>query len=151
VITLVTLAATSIIAIAFYLVLIPLLGEKYASSYTPFLYLLFGVIPFAPGYVWTAFLAGIGKPEKNLHGSMLGLALTILLNFLLIPGLGARGAAIATSVSYVGTSAFALYYFTKETRVRPIDLLLYGIRGDLAFLSVRLRQILMPTPSGSFR
>lgn len=138
-IVLLTVISTILSILIFYFVLIPLFGEKYNTSFKPFICLLIGIIVFAPSQIWTSFLAGIGKPEKNLYGALAGLTVTISLDFLLIPRWGGVGAAIATSCSYFLTTGFAFVFIVRETGIDAKNLISFPSRNDIIYLLKRFR------------
>jgi O-antigen/teichoic acid export membrane protein len=58
-----------------------------------------------------AYLYGVGRPGAASTGQGLGLAVVVVLGAILIPRHGAVGAAIATSISFVATTAALLAWF----------------------------------------
>jgi Na+-driven multidrug efflux pump len=51
----------------------------------------------------------------NFAGSVFCLILILVTDLLLIPWLGINGAAIANTISYLGSALFNIYFFTKYT------------------------------------
>lgn len=76
--------------------------------------LLFGIVPFCYGMGISAFFAGIGKVKINLHGSLIGLVICLLFDFILIPKYAIRGAAVATVLSYISTTLYYFFIFYKN-------------------------------------
>ncbi len=90
-----------------------------AWKYTPFL--LIGCIYFTLG-LFMATSYTVHKDSKGyLLSSMIGAFINIALNFILIPQIGAYGAAIATCVSYVIYFFFVLLHTRKYMRYEIIN------------------------------
>jgi O-antigen/teichoic acid export membrane protein len=81
-----------------------------------------GVAFLATSNVIGHFLAAKGDYKANNLRSTLGFVLVVVLLFLLIPILGKKGAAIATSLSYFISSLYLIFYFFRNSSVTLIDL-----------------------------
>jgi O-antigen/teichoic acid export membrane protein len=94
-------------------VLIPALyGPEFTGAISPAHIILVGLALEGVAAVITAFLYGIGRPGLNSWGMAAGLAVTVVLDVLLIPPFGAIGAATASAVAYA-TSALAFVAFFR--------------------------------------
>jgi len=93
--------------------LIPALyGSDFRGAIVPAHIILFGLALEGVAAVITAFLYGIGRPGLNSWGMAAGLAVTVLLDLLLIPPFGASGAAVASAVAYAtGTLALVCFFW----------------------------------------
>jgi O-antigen/teichoic acid export membrane protein len=101
-------------------VLIPTLyGEEFRSAIFPVYILLVGLAGEGIGGVITPFLYGAGRPGLNSTAMAAGVAVTVLLDLLLIPRLGVVGAAVASSASYL-TATTVLVAFFWWMRRRPM-------------------------------
>ena len=81
--------------------LIPFIYSQSFAGSVPMLQLLMPGIVALIGYKIIGFdLAGKGKPWVSVFSSIPGLSVNIILNFILIPKYGGKGAAIASSISY---------------------------------------------------
>ncbi|MBI5917419.1 MAG: flippase [Bacteroidetes bacterium] len=81
--------------------------------------ILFGLfLPYAVQF--GTVLDSIGKPKVNFVFTVFSLALTVLLNWLLIPGFGVFGAAGGTLAAYAITFVFMQIYLHKYLRVNPL-------------------------------
>jgi stage V sporulation protein B len=97
--------------------LITLLFKKDFSSGSEALILLIpGISIFSISNILSNYLAGIGKVEKNIVASSVGCLVTVVLDLLLIPRIGINGASIATSISYILSTAVTVYYYVKITK-----------------------------------
>jgi O-antigen/teichoic acid export membrane protein len=95
-----TLGASLAMAAILWVLLEPVFGEAYADSFTPFLWLLPGIVLGASSRVLANCIAAAGKPEWNLYSSILVVTLNVTGNIVLIPIHGLVGAALATTVAY---------------------------------------------------
>jgi O-antigen/teichoic acid export membrane protein len=106
-------------------VLIPFIfGDDFSKSWVPLLWLIPGVIALTIPKILVTQFAAMNKMVFTIYSSGPALAVNVLLNFLLIPEFGLKGAAIATSISYVMYSVLNVYFFTRLTNVQPKLLLL---------------------------
>jgi len=99
----------------------PLIQAVYSSAflgaYIPLLWLLPGTVAFGVTNVLAHDLAGRGRPEFNALVAAASLVLTIPLDVILIPSLGATGAAIASSISYAASTLLTLLAYARVTRM----------------------------------
>ena len=75
-------------------------GNDFLPAVLPLIILLPAIIAFGVGGVLAADLAGRGKPEFALWGSLIGLVFNVVLNIIFIPKWGISGAAFASTISY---------------------------------------------------
>jgi O-antigen/teichoic acid export membrane protein len=85
-------------------------GSAFESAVTPTRIILLGLALDGVAGVIAAFLYGVGRPGLYSLGIAAGLAVTIVLDLVLIPPFETVGAAIASAVAYL-TSALALVAF----------------------------------------
>ncbi len=82
--------------------------------------ILFGLfLPYAVQF--GTVLDSIGKPRVNFFYTLFSLALTALLNWLMIPKMGAMGAAIGTLTAYGITFAFMQFYLHKTLKINFLN------------------------------
>ncbi|GBF76346.1 hypothetical protein PA598K_04809, partial [Paenibacillus sp. 598K] len=90
-------------------------GAAFAGSGTIIRYLLPGIVVMVVFKLLHADLSGRGAPLFSLRVSLLALVVNIALNLLLIPGYGAIGSAVASSISYgVAGVLFVWLYARRE-------------------------------------
>lgn len=94
-------------------------GEAFRSAIFPAQILLAGLASGGIAGVISAFLFGSGRPGLNSLSVGVGLGVNIVLDLLLIPRFGAVGAAIASSVAYLTTTALLVACFWMLTRALP--------------------------------
>ena len=79
-------------------------------------------------------LAGKGRPWVSMKAMIPALVLNIILNILLIKPYGAKGAALASTVSYTLAALLFLYFYSKETNLGIREILKFSKRDfDLLF------------------
>lgn len=86
-------------------------------------------------------LSGMGRPEVAIYSFLPALILNIILNFILIPGLGGLGAAISSNVSYLTGSLIYLYRYTKITGTSISEIFRFSV-GDFIFVKNFIKHML---------
>lgn len=118
------LAIATTLALVVVVEAIPLV---YGSAFDPAvelgLLLLPGVATLGVGNVLASAILGKGKPRCNLIVSAIVTPLTLGLYLVIVPLAGARGAAIASSVSYTASAMLFLHFFRRVTGIRDLRLL----------------------------
>jgi Na+-driven multidrug efflux pump len=94
------------------------------------LILLPGTAAIALAMVLAATVVGRGKPVYSLYVALVTTPATVLLYAILIPWLEATGAAIAATVSYVGTFVLWCVIYRRVTG-RHVAPLLIPTRSEL--------------------
>ena len=118
-----------------------LYGAEFSDSVPIFRLLLFGVAPFCLSVIYASFLAGIKKHEVNMKASILGLIATITLDLILIPKYGGLGAAIASSLSYIITTAYVVFRFSYISKHKFCDLV-FVRRSDLRIMKNMITSVI---------
>lgn len=104
------------------LILIPveayvfIFGQGFAGIKPVIISLLPGVLIYNVSILFGHYFSGTGRYSINGKISAIGLIVSVILYFTLIPMFAIRGAGIATSLSYLFTSALFLWYFARENR-----------------------------------
>ena len=111
-----TAVAAIPLALAAGLILPLVYGDAFRSAILPAHILLVGLAVEGSAGVITAFLYGTGRPGLNSIAMGTGVAVTIVLDIVLIPGYGATGAAIASSAAYIMSTGVLLAFFWSLTR-----------------------------------
>lgn len=114
----------------------PLISFFYGSAFAPaaeaVYFLLPGVVIFVYGRILANYFLGKGRPLINSAIGLASLTVNLSLNLLLIPRIGIRGAALATTIAYTVTSVVSYfvfrYYPQKLARVSMPDLFLQNIQ-----------------------
>jgi O-antigen/teichoic acid export membrane protein len=100
-----------------------LFGYKYPESPELLRWLLPGVTVLAVEKILSNDLAGRGKPELNMYVSFFNVAITLILNLILIPTIGVAGAAISSSITYIASFIIKCWIYKKETKMNFKDFL----------------------------
>ena len=119
--------------------LVPLVfGDAYRASVVPLLLLLPSALGFAANAVFSSALLASASPGLSSLGPLVSLPTGIVLDLLLIPSLGASGAAIAASAALLCGGATAASAFGFRCGLAPASLV--PRRADLAALMAQLRR-----------
>jgi O-antigen/teichoic acid export membrane protein len=122
-------------------VLLPLVyGQAFQPSVEPLLWLLPGIVAFSVTNVLASFMAGVGRPGLNAAVSILGVAVTVPLDLVLIPRLGITGAALASTISYSISTFATLAVFSRLGRI-PLGAAVIPRRSDAQALVAFVRQL----------
>jgi len=116
-----------------------LYGESYLPSYMPFLWLLPGICLFPIFKLLVVDLAARGNPGFGTISSAVSLFVNIVANIILIPQMGASGAALATSFSYICMSMFSLFFFLKVTKYRLRDVFIIDAQEAIFIKNIVLK------------
>lgn len=121
--------------------MIPLIyGQDFAASVTPFLWLLPGILGISLSKIISSNLGGIGKPQFATYTSIITVIITVVLDLLLIPVYSIAGAAIASTIAYLVSASFLVYWFKRETKIDIADVLIPR-KEDLGILLTRTKRL----------
>ena len=95
-----------------------LLSGEFSDIRTVILLMVPGIVFFSAHTILANYFSGIGKPKYNLYASLIGLTVTLIAAFILIPALGIRGAAITTSLTYTALFIYQWLVFRRMTGTR---------------------------------
>lgn len=98
-----------------------------------------GIIAIGFTITFSHYFSGIGKYAINTYAAIIGFILTVALNYTLVPIYGLAGAALATSLSYIGSSIFLTIVFLRETQLKLKDFLFTS--NDFDFFMKSLKQL----------
>ena len=88
-------------------------GAGFHDSAAPFLWLLPGALGFAALAIFSSALVASSAPGRSSAGPLVSLVLGIALDFVLVPPLGASGAAIAASAGLLAGGAVSLVLYRR--------------------------------------
>ena len=105
-----------------------LYGSEFSAAGWMIAILLLGVIPFTVTTILAAFFAGTNRLLVNFRTSFIGLIFAAAGYILLIPSMGAKGACIASVISYNASNVYIYYKFYKTTgnkiwKINPLAVL----------------------------
>jgi O-antigen/teichoic acid export membrane protein len=92
-----------------------LFSEEFADIRPVILLMAPGIVFFSAHTILANYFSGTGKPKYNLYASLIGLSVTLVSAFILIPLLGIRGAAITTTLTYSALFVYQWIVFHKQT------------------------------------
>lgn len=117
--------------------------------------LLLGAPFIVVNFIHMNLLRCEGMPGMSMCGTVIGAVVNIILDPLLIPGMGAAGAAIATVIGYLCSDVFLLFVVLRRSRVfsvRPLlktdpsflkDILSIGITAAVTNIATSVCTMLM--------
>jgi O-antigen/teichoic acid export membrane protein len=94
-----------------------LFGAEFNQSVTPFIYMIPGVILFSLSKILANDFVGRGFPQVNSYIALVVALVNIVLNIVLIPDFGLKGAAIATSICYGIDAVIKVIYFSQYNKI----------------------------------
>lgn len=119
--------------------LLPLVyGARFADATIQLLILLPGIFLIGIESVLVQHFTGTGLPIAIPVFWLITLGINVGLNIVLVPGYGARGAAVTSTLSYTLIFGFVAVYFCMKTGRRPAEIFLLR-SGDLRYLLAKAR------------
>jgi O-antigen/teichoic acid export membrane protein len=112
-------------------------GADFGAARPIVLLLAPGVLATAVSILLTSYVAGVGRYQINTAAGIMGLLVTVVACWLLIPRWGIMGAAVAASLSYIISMTYLLRAFRKEGAISLRDLV--PGKTELRYLSTMLR------------
>ena len=100
-----------------------LFSGEFAGIRTVILLMAPGIVFFSAHTVLANYFSGMGKPKYNLYASLIGLSVTLIAAFILIPALGIKGAAITTTLTYTALFIYQWIVFHKHTGCKLYQLI----------------------------
>jgi|SRR5690554_5054404 len=105
------------------LIIVGMYGESFRESISVLNYLLPGVLILTIFKVMNMDLAGKGKPWVSMQAMIPALIINVVMNIILIPNMGADGAAISSTVSYAVAGMLFLFFYSKAVNIPVKDIL----------------------------
>ena len=123
-VSLVTIVSVIAFVPALELLVVPVFGAEFRPAINLGLILLPGAAAIGISAVLAATIVGRGKPEYSLYGALIVTPPTIVLYAVLIPWLGDVGAALASTLSYLGAFLLVSWFYRRATGRRVTSLLI---------------------------
>ncbi len=108
-------------------------SNQFEQSYYLLLYILPALVIFSSGHIINAFLMGQGFPNFVILNNLFFAIFDILLNYILIPIIGIKAAAINCSISYILWSISFFIYFKVKYGISFRDILFVKF-SDIKFI-----------------
>lgn len=101
-----------------------LYGEEFNNGIIALQILIWTVVVIAVRCTYEQSFLACDRGKRYLAGVMVGASTNIILNLILIPYFGLKGAAIATVISELVFSLYMFYYFDLVSRIRILGFLM---------------------------
>ncbi len=101
--------------------------------------LAIGILSMSVSMIMSHFFSGTGRHYHNTISSGIGLVLTLIFGFTLIPQMGIIGAGITASISYFSSAIYQLIVFIRITKT-GFSQFLIG-KEDVRFLRDELKRL----------
>lgn len=115
-------------------------GEEFNDIKMVVFSLSLGVVSLSGNMVLSHFFSGIGLPKYAFWSSFVGITVTLMFLFYLIPLYGYIGAGITASLAYTTSFIYLLYSFILRTQTRIRDLLI--TKSDFVFFKAKISKLL---------
>jgi O-antigen/teichoic acid export membrane protein len=115
-------------------------GSQFADAGVALRLILPGVVAYSVVAVLSRYISGRGRPGAGTLILVFGLAINIAANLVLIPAFGIRGAATASSLSYVATALVTLVVFHRLSGRGWVETLVIR-RSDVVALGRAMRAL----------
>ncbi len=115
-ITALTMIMTPFLAVATFVALPVLYGKAFHGAILPAEVIIIGLSIEGAAAVSSAYLLGLGRPGLNSAGMGVGATITVSLDLILIPRLGAMGGAITSAITYLTTTVVLVMLARRQFR-----------------------------------
>jgi len=93
-----------------------LLGPEFGYVRPVILSLATGVVALSATMIFSHYFSGTGRPKYNFHAALAGLAVTLVLVFPAVKGLGIVGAGLTASAAYLVSAGYLAIMFCRLTQ-----------------------------------
>jgi stage V sporulation protein B len=118
-----------------------LFGDEFGPAQWPLVLLMPGIVAASATRVLGSYLFSQGRIVYNTYATFIALALTIALDFALIPLLEVEGAAIASSIAYTASLGATLYWYSRVSGGSVREALVFR-RGDVEPVRAGVKRVL---------
>lgn len=101
-------------------------GNTFNSMFMPMQIIIPGLFSLSALALLSAFFSGKGKPRINMEGALIGLIITLVCDWFLVPLYGINAAAAVSTLSYVANLAYSLWHFNKITPLETKDMFAFS-------------------------
>lgn len=99
-------------------IIVTVFGMEFKESIYPLIILLFGTVIYGVTKSVGSIFAAVGKVSLVYRIPLVSAITNLILNLMLIPTFGIKGAAIATSISLIVSAMLMIYFLNKDLNVR---------------------------------
>ena len=100
-----------------------LLGDDFSLVKPLMAYMAIGIIALSAEVIISHYFSGTAQVRQNMYSAAIGLVVTLISCQLLIPELGAIGAAISTAASYLAMFLYLYFKMKEKGSLKWTDLL----------------------------
>jgi O-antigen/teichoic acid export membrane protein len=86
------------------------------------------------------YFSGLGRYRISTLAYFIGLMLVVICSLIIIPQYGIAEAAIISSLSYIATALFYMFYFSKDAKISVRQL--FPTVSDIPWFFKRIKAIL---------
>ena len=116
-----------------------LLGSDFNETPLVISFMSVGILALSCEVILSRYFAGTGQQKVNATSSSIGLIVTIIAGFSLIPTMGLMGAAACASLSYLSIFLFLFYKIIRTTNLQSQDFWLK--KHDFIYLIRVIRKV----------
>ena len=116
-----------------------LLGSEFNETPLVISFMSVGILALSCEVILSRYFAGTGQQKVNATSSSIGLVVTIIAGFSLIPTMGLMGAAACASLSYLSIFLFLFYKIIRNTSLQGQDFWLK--KHDFIYLKRVIRKV----------
>lgn len=132
-----TLVAALVLAALAPFIVVLFFGRAFAESTWAVWLLLPGIVTFGVGRILSMYLLGRNKLKIDLMAAATGMVVTLILDLVLIPRFGFRGAAVASSIAYTCAMTVDLVWVVRNSSI-TLTALLIPRRSDFRLMWARM-------------
>lgn len=114
--------------------------KDFSGLNTVILSLSGGILFMAVSTIFSHFFSGTGRHHHNTIASGIGVLLTVIFGFTLIPVYGITGAGYTATISYFSSLVYQVIVFKQLTKVTLSDFLI--TRSDIALMKQLVKELL---------
>ncbi|MEA3505402.1 MAG: polysaccharide biosynthesis C-terminal domain-containing protein [Bacteroidota bacterium] len=101
-----------------------LFGSEFAEVKIVIITLSIGIVIVPCSMIFSAYFAGIGKPQISTYSTVIGLAVTVIVGFTIIPLYGIVGAGITASATYLVSAIYLFIMFNRLSGAKLSDFMI---------------------------
>ncbi len=114
--------------------------KDFSGLNTVILSLAGGILFMAVSTIFSHYFSGTGRHHHNTIASGIGVLLTVIFGFALIPAYGITGAGFTATISYFSSLVYQVVVFKHLTKIALSDFLI--TRSDIIFMKGLVKELL---------